>query len=231
MEGVQSFMKFVKDNLGAKCRVRCPCIDCLNSYVWSQDVVFYHLLIKGIDGFYIRWIFHGEKSNYNVRVKDHSNNQSEVVDDGVPPNDEIEDDGIQEMLDGYENYIGNDLGNIEDDVIRTTHKKSFDELLKEAQQELYSGCSKFSKLSFTVKLLHLKVYNKWSNKSFDMLLDLLQQVLPNGGTLPKSHYEARKMLNDLGLGYISIHACKYDCALFWKMFEQCEQCPTCGTSR
>ena len=69
MEGVQSFMKFVKDNLGANCRVRCPCIDCLNSYVWSQDVVFDHLLIKGIDGFYTRWIFHGEKSNYNVRAK------------------------------------------------------------------------------------------------------------------------------------------------------------------
>ena len=224
VEGVQSFMKFVKDNLGANCRVRCPCIDYLNSYVWSQDVVFDHLLINGIDGFYTRWIFHGEKSNYNVRAKDHYNNQSEVL-------DEIEDDGIQEMLDDYENYIRNDLGNIKDDVTRTTQKKSFDELLKEAQQELYSGCSKFSKLSFIVKLLHLKVYNKWSNKSFDMLLDLLQQVLPNGGTLPKSHYEARKMLNDLGLGYISIHACKYDCALFWKEFEQCEQCPTCGTSR
>ena len=64
-----------------------------------------------------------------------------------------------------------------------------------------------------------------------MLLDLLQQVLPNGGTLLKSHYEARKMLNNLGLGYISIHACKYDCALFLKKFEQYEQCPTCGTSR
>ena len=73
MEGVQSFMKFVKDNLGANCRVRCPCIDCLNSYVWSQDVVFDHLLIKGIDGFYTRWIFHGEKFNYIVRGNDHSN--------------------------------------------------------------------------------------------------------------------------------------------------------------
>ena len=51
-----------------------------------------------------------------------------------------------------------------------------------------------------------------------MLLDLLQQVFPNGGTLQKSHHEAQKMLNDLGLGYISIHACKYDCALFWKEF-------------
>ena len=107
VEGVHSFMKFVKDNLGANCRVGCPCIDCLNSYVWSQYVVFDHLLIKGIDGFYTRWIFHGEKYNYNIRAKDHPNNQSEVVDDGVPPSDEIDDDGIQETLDDYENYIGN----------------------------------------------------------------------------------------------------------------------------
>ena len=231
MEGVHSFMIFVKDNLGANCRIRCPCIDCLNSYAWSQDVVLDHLLIKGIDVFYTHWIFHGEKSNYNIRANNHSNNQSEVVDDRVPPNDEIEDDGIQEMLDDYENYIGNGLGNIEDDAIGTTNKLSFDDLLREAQQELYPGCSKFSKLSFIVKLLHLKVYNKWRNKSFDMLLDLLKQVLPNCGSLPKSSYEARKMLNDLGLGYISIHACKYDCALSWKEFAHYEQCPTCGTSR
>ena len=181
LEGVHSFMKFVKDNLDANCRVRCPCIDCLNSYVWSQNVVFDHLLIKGIDGFYTRWIFHGEKSNYNIIAKDHPNNQSEVVDDGVPPCDEIDYDGIQEMLDDYKNYIGDGLGNGEDDVTRTTHKQSFDELLREAQRELYPGYSRFSKLSFIVKLLHLKVYNKWSNKSFDMLLDLLKQVLPNGG--------------------------------------------------
>ena len=203
----------------------------MNSYVWSQDVVFDHLLIKGIDGFYTCWIFYREKSNYNIRANDHPNNQSEVVDDGVPPSDEIDDDGIQEMLDDYENYIGNGLRNNEDDVTKTTHKQSFDELLREAQLELYPSCSKLSKLSFIVNLLHLKVYNKWSYKFFDMLLDFLQQVLPNGETLPKSHYEARNMLNDLGLGCISIHACKYDCALFWEEFEQCEQCPTCGTSR
>ena len=39
VEGVHSYMIFVKDNLGANCRIRCPCIDCLNSYVWSQDVL------------------------------------------------------------------------------------------------------------------------------------------------------------------------------------------------
>ena len=84
VEGVHSFMIFVKDNLGGNYRIRCPCIDCLNSYVWSQDVVLDHLLIKGIDVFYTRWIFHRGKSNYNITANSHSNNQSEVVDDRVP---------------------------------------------------------------------------------------------------------------------------------------------------
>ena len=37
--------------------------------------------------------------------------------------------------------------------------EKFNRLLGEAQCELYPGCSKFSTLSFIVKLLHLKVYN------------------------------------------------------------------------
>ncbi|KAL3629961.1 hypothetical protein CASFOL_026273 [Castilleja foliolosa] len=35
----------------------------------------------------------------------------------------------------------------------------------------------------------------------------------------------------LGLGYECIHACKYDCALFWKENEKLETCPICQTSR
>ena len=56
--------------------------------------------------------------------------------------------------------------------------------------------------------------NGWSNKSFDMLLELLLDAFPDGAKIPKSHYVAKKMLQDFGLGYDSINACKYDCALF-----------------
>ncbi|WMV25386.1 hypothetical protein MTR67_018771 [Solanum verrucosum] len=72
--------------------------------------------------------------------------------------------------------------------------KRFDKLLEEAKCELYPECKKFSKLSFLVKLLHLNVYNEWSNKPFDMLLELLKEVLPTGETLPKSYYDAKNML-------------------------------------
>lgn len=50
----------------------------------------------------------------------------------------------------------------------------FQNLINEAQNELYSGCSQFLSLNFLVKLMHIKVLNGWSNKSFDMLLELLK---------------------------------------------------------
>ena len=39
------------------------------------------------------------------------------------------------------------------------------------------------------------------------------------------------MLQGLGLGYISIHACKNDCVLYWAEHIDRQECPHCGTSR
>ena len=86
-------------------------------------------------------------------------------------------------------------------------------------------------MNFLVRLMHIKVLNNWSNKSFDMLLDLLKDDFPVGSCKPSSFYEAKRKLRDLGLGYESIHACKYDCVLFWKGYSNCQSCPVCGESR
>ena len=45
VNGVQAFMEFVADHMGKECVIRCPCIDCLNLYIKSQDAVHSHLLI------------------------------------------------------------------------------------------------------------------------------------------------------------------------------------------
>lgn len=79
----------------------------------------------------------------------------------------------------------------------------FTRLLRDLECELYSGCQKYSKLSFLVKLLHIKLINGWSNKSFNMVLELFKDTLPDGEMLPKSHYEAKKVLRDLGLGCVN----------------------------
>lgn len=96
---------------------------------------------------------------------------------------------------------------------------------------MYPGCKKYSTLDFLVKLFHLKIINRWSNKSFDMVLKLIKDALPDGETLPKSHYEAKTLLQGLGLGYVYIHACINDCMLFWKEDKDLESCSVCGEPR
>ncbi|KAA0048107.1 uncharacterized protein E6C27_scaffold385G001860 [Cucumis melo var. makuwa] len=80
--------------------------------------------------------------------------------------------------------------------------------------------------------MHVKVLNGWSNKSFDILLELLRAAFPIcSSTIPSSFYEAKRKLRDLGLGYETIHACKYDCVLYCKEFADLQHYPTCGEPR
>ena len=78
--------------------------------------------------------------------------------------------------------------------------------------------------------MYLKVLNKWTTRSFDMLLKLLKEAVLEGCKLPDSHYAAKKLLAKLGFGYESIHLCKNNCSLFWKETAAYEQCHVCGES-
>ena len=101
----------------------------------------------------------------------------------------------------------------------------------DSSQELYPGCKKFSKLRFIIRLLHVKLLGGWSDKSFNLLLDLLNDAFPEGSSLAKNYNEAKKLVKFLGLGYVSIHACEHDCILFWKNHAKADVCPICNTSQ
>ena len=109
--------------------------------------------------------------------------------------------------------------------------KKFYRLLEEVKQPFYPNCEKYSSLSFIVKLLHIKCISSWSNKSFSMLMELLKDAFPMCERLPSSNYEAKKIVNDLGLHYEKIDACKDDCALYYKEYLEVTQCPVCKLSR
>ncbi|XP_073047517.1 uncharacterized protein [Primulina eburnea] len=108
--------------------------------------------------------------------------------------------------------------------------KKFYRLLKDSEQPTYPGCDT-SKLSVLVKLLHIKSIGRWSNDSFDMLLQLLKQILPIGSNLPESYYDSKKIIKDLGLSYQKIDVCKNDCMLYWKEEDKSNMCKICGASR
>jgi hypothetical protein len=100
----------------------------------------------------------------------------------------------------------------------------------DSRQELYPGCKNFSKLRFLVRLLHTKLLGGWSDKSFNLLLDLLKDAYPESA-IPKNYNEAKKLVKCLGLGYVNIHACENDCTLFWKDNANANTCPKCKASR
>ncbi|KAL6347000.1 hypothetical protein AAG906_012251 [Vitis piasezkii] len=207
VEGVKSFIQVAKEHLRWDNKTRCPCRDC-------QNAGFNDLLIIEL----IKMDFHGEEHESQPNGQNDIGVDTEIV-------DTTDDDILNEVVDALNDacgHIDNDI-NLEES---TTHGK-FDYLLGEANKELYPGCKKFSALTFLVKLMHIKVLNRWSDKSFDMLLQVLVDAFPERSNIPKTYYDTKKMLRDLGLGYDSIHACKYDCALFWNENETLDKCPVC----
>jgi len=82
-----------------------------------------------------------------------------------------------------------------------------------------------------IRLLHIKLLREWTDRSFDLLLDLLNNALPEGSILPRNFHESKKLVKSIGLGYISIHACENDYILYWKDHNTSISCPKCKVSQ
>ncbi|KAK1570474.1 hypothetical protein Q3G72_002476 [Acer saccharum] len=231
-DGIQSFTDVARNYLDQDNKTLCPCRDCLNTSSHNISTLKAHLREYRFSRSYDTWIFHGEQIDHNNEERNdlgHGVDEDDYVDDYVGMlNDAI---GLMDMnvdmgVGESTNEIidsNNDFPDIEGD--------KFNDLFSAAMQELYAGCTKFSVMSFILKLIHIKVLNHWSNKSFDMLLQFFKDFLSEGSNIPMSHYNAKKMLRDLGLGYESTHACKHDCTLFWKEHARADKCPVCNESR
>ena len=66
--------------------------------------------------------------------------------------------------------------------------------MEEAKRELYPGCTEESRLTFIIKLLHIKVYNRMTNSGFNEFLELLSTSLKNVPGLPKSYNKTKALL-------------------------------------
>ncbi|KAK9195251.1 hypothetical protein WN943_003371 [Citrus x changshan-huyou] len=86
--------------------------------------------------------------------------------------------------------------------------EDFTQKLEDAETPLYPSCTRYTKLSAIVALYKHKAVNKWSDKSFDGLLELLHDMLPVDNVLLRSVYLVRKLLKTFDLGYEKIHACE-----------------------
>ncbi|KAK1627079.1 hypothetical protein QYE76_001394 [Lolium multiflorum] len=221
MAGVRDFIKFAQEHLDNTDEpILCPCKDCLNLIRQDIKTVEDHCNCSGMSMTYTRWTRHGEDfSDDEGRDRD---------DDGAydSDNDEEEDNG--------DCYV-DDSSSMIDELQKSGNKgpdlpNMYANLIESAKKELHKGCTTFTRLSFIIKLLHVKSYSRITNRGFDLLLQLLRTALPDVD-FPKSYADAKSVLSDVGLSYETIHACKFDCSLFWGDHKDDTHCHVCGVSR
>lgn len=222
-KGVQEFLDFAFAQSSVEDQIFCPCKNCNNYVLKTRGDVEGDLLTIGIVSTYTRWFRHGEERHDPVSEESDSDDETDVG-------------GMSEMLEDHFRTVnttswlareqsGNGLEELNEDSAK------FYRLLGKNDQRIFPNC-KYTKLSLIVKLFHIKYLGGLTNKSFTMLLELLNDMLSKGDVeLPKSFYEARKIIRDLGLDYIKIHACVNDCMLYWKENSNVNNCLICGVSR
>ena len=119
--------------------------------------------------------------------------------------------GIGDMLDDYEEaHFGE--GPQEEKPEATM--KAFYEMLEAAQKPLH-GQTKVSQLD---GIEHL-------------MLTIFGSMIPEDHILPKTIYQATKILSALKIPYEQLHSCPNGCILFRKEHEADTYCPKCKASR
>ncbi|KAG8472230.1 hypothetical protein CXB51_034470 [Gossypium anomalum] len=226
--------------------ILCPCKKCGNIYWHFREVVYEHLIVDGFIRGYKKWIFHGECT---------SSGTFSTINPTYPDTDYhqyVRQDDMEDMLrDAFNmrshgeqsfppDFIISEDCNITGNVFCETGTSApneepneeaakFYNLLNEMNEELYEG-SKYSKLSFCIRLFHLKCLGGWTGNSFTMLLEFLREMFPFA-KIPQSCQDMKRLIKDLGLGYDKIHSCPNDCMLYWGDQKNQQSCHVCGKSR
>lgn len=219
-DGIQQFLDFALRGKNEANKLRCLCRKCENYFFRTRSKIYEHLIFTGFDRKYRRRYHHGE-----------SFFESGEINHNVSPSS----DGVQEML--HDLGRGYNLDPETDEAVGsgTTCPKgkaaTFYKLVEEAEQEIYPGCEKFSKLSFIVQLMNIKCLFGLSGKAMDAILELLVDLLPVNNKVPHKYKDAKKTLQDLGLNYEKIDACVNDCILYRGTYAELELCLVCGVSR
>lgn len=79
----------------------------------------------------------------------------------------------------------------------------------------------------SIKLNDIKTQYGFSVNGVTALLEMMKDLLPEENTLPSKYPEVKKMIQELGMDYITYDACINDCILYWKDRSTLVRCPVC----
>ncbi|XP_025608126.1 uncharacterized protein [Arachis hypogaea] len=233
-QGLNNFLDFAFANASSDGMIKCPCPKCGFQLMQTREDTYDHLLMRPFPPGYTVWFRHGEKpSDEGTRCTSINDNPLSQLNPMTQMVNEAFDFSIPHVADDtrMDEDIDNDeqeFPNLYDGPSRGA--RNFNDLLADGEQELYPRCSKYSKLSFLVKLYHIKCMCGVSDKAMSMILDLLREAFEHA-KLPTTFYEAKKTIRKLGIEYKKIDACPNDCMLYRGDDQELTKCKRCGTSR
>ncbi|XP_016185333.1 uncharacterized protein LOC107626964 [Arachis ipaensis] len=196
----------------------------------TRDDAYDHLLLRSFPLGYTIWLHHGEK------LVEERSGLGRVDENPISQVNQM-----HQMVNKAFNFTlqheSEDTTTIEhaeddEDVLPYLYEgpshmvRDFNDLLSDGEQKLYPRCSKYSKLSFLVKLYHIKCMCSVSDKAMTMILYLLQDAFEQA-KLPKTVYEDMKIIRKLGIEYTKIDACPKDCMLYRGDDENLTRCKRC----
>ena len=151
----------------------------------SKEVMGKHLCKNGFTADYTRWVYHGEAGRMREevvrpRVEDYDANA-----------------GVADMLNDYHEAQFVE-GRTEDEPKATA--KAFYDMFAAAQKPLHDQ-TKVSQLDAIGRVMALKSQYSMSRDAFDGMLIVIGSLLPEGHILPKTMYEAPKLLRALKMPY------------------------------
>ncbi|KAM2138539.1 hypothetical protein ACFX1Q_010580 [Malus domestica] len=226
--GRRAFISNALDVAALQGKIKCPCRRCCNMFYRDPFEVDEHLYVEGMDPHYIDipWVEHGEQVHTSDNI---SSPTTEALNERSPEN------FMAAMLhDVFSNHVHMDesdhVAESSSACDETTDNGQFDNILREADGELYPGSRK-KKLDFVVKLYQSKLLYGMSDAVFGSVLALIREHFPMCETLPPNLYYTKKIIRALGLDYQNIDACRNNCMLFWKEHVNAIVCAKCGASR
>jgi len=225
--------------------IACPCTSCQCMIRHNLFEIQIHLVNKGFADCFINNEIEGQTSSsaegrVNHDVSPDLNNaepeDAQPTADTEPYFREDDEDDACDNPAATNSLIRNIIsGSIHGQIIDAEEPNKnaeiFLKLLEQAKKELYPGCKNATKVSFIVELFQIKCLYGISNAALEAILNLFSKFLPEGHCLPDSLDKVQRVVRDLGLDYVKIHACKNDCVLFFKEYASLETCPICKESR
>ena len=177
--GLNEFLDFAFQHVSGANTIICPCKHCKFKKRKIRDVVYDHLTCTPFPRGYTFWFRHGEIREGESFSILHHDSKTTVDEDPIGDTENLvrdNDDPIRNML---HDAFGEFRHSTRDEPLgldknMTVDAKTFYDLLKDGEEPLYDGCAKFSKLSFLVRMYHIKCLYGISARSHEYVLRIAQ---------------------------------------------------------